>query len=110
MSEQLTFDVHPLIAAEGDTIQARFDSFHASNGWVADALEALVKDQLAHGRKRVGVKNLVEVIRWNYSRATSTQGSSFRLNNTYTSRYARLLIDRHPEWADVLETRELRAA
>lgn len=110
MTEQLTLNIAPLIPAVGDTIQDRFESFHASNAWVYEALEQMTADLVARGRRRVGMKMLVEVIRWNYARQTVDPASGFRLNNDYTSRYARLLIDAHPTWADVFETRELRAA
>ena len=39
-----------------------------------------------------------------------THGDQFKLNNSYRSRYTRLLLDRHPEWTDVFQTRELKAA
>lgn len=108
--EQLVFDTAPLVPAVGVTIQDRFDSFHDANGWVFRALEQLTTDLVRRGRRRVGMKMLVEVIRWNYSRQTTDAASTFKLNNDYTSRYARLLVDAHPEWADVFETRELRAS
>lgn len=110
MTETL-FDIAVLVTPTGArslTIAERFDVFHAANPWVADALEALAADWLAHGHNRVGVKALVEIVRWQYGRRT--RGSAFRLDNTLTSHYARLLIERRPEWAQHIETRELRAA
>lgn len=91
------------------TIAERFAEFDRLNGWVYAALESLVADWLAHGHKRVGVKALLEIVRWQYGRRTSGD-QGFRVNNDFTSRYARLLIERHPEWADAIETRQLRAA
>lgn len=111
MSDPTLFDIQPLIQPENDptlTIQERFEAFHAANPWVLTALESLIADWLAHGQSRVGIKQMFEVIRWRYGRATTD--SSFRLNNNWTSRYARLVVDRHPEWHDAIETRVLRAA
>jgi hypothetical protein len=90
------------------TLAERFEAFHALNPWVADELEELAVEALAFGEKRIGIKHFVEVLRWNYRRATT--GDEWRLNNNWTSRYARLLIERRPELAQVIETRELRAA
>lgn len=90
------------------SIQDRFDSFHAENPWVFQALEELTRDLVARGHKRVGMKMLFEVVRWHHARATV--GDTFRCNNDWTSRYARLLIAAHPEWEHVFETRRLRAA
>lgn len=108
--EQLHLDIstQPLVAAEGDTIRARFESFHARNPWVYDALEKLTRDYLAAGAKRIGIGMLTEVLRWHYGRATD--GDQFRLNNSYRSHYVRLLLQQHPEWQGRFETRELRAA
>jgi hypothetical protein len=111
MTEQLAFGTAPLIHAVPDTtltIQERFEQFHANNPWVYDALEALTADWLTRGHRRVGIKQMFEVVRWQYGRAT--EGDAFKCNNDFTSRYARALLDAHPEWADAIETRELRAA
>ena len=89
------------------TLQEKFERFHAANPWVALALEALTRDWLATGRQRVGIKMFIEVLRWEHARRTD--GSEFRYNNSFTSRYVRLLIEAHPDWADAFETRALRA-
>jgi hypothetical protein len=104
------FDETPLLVLEtpGATIQERFESFAAANPWVLTALERLTAQWLASGHSRVGMKMLTERLRWEFG--IRTRGDAFRLNNSYTSRYARVIIARHPEWADAFETRELRAA
>ncbi len=110
-SEQLTFDIEPLITpprVAGESIQERFESFHALNPWVYRALVRITEDWVARGRQRIGMKMLTEVLRWQYGRATV--GDEFRINNNFTSRYVRLLIAEHPEYAGAFETRELRAA
>jgi hypothetical protein len=101
-------DMQPLVRAEGATIQERFESFHKSNPWVLVALERLAGQWLDNGHTRVGVKMLVERLRWEYG--IRTKGDPFRLNNTLTSRYVRLLIERNPSWAESFELRSLRAA
>ncbi|MGW2881321.1 hypothetical protein ACWDBP_34900 [Streptomyces sp. NPDC001233] len=88
------------------TIQERFEAFHRLNPWVLHALESLTSDYLGHGAKRVGIGMLFEVLRWRYVAATA--GDDFRLNNNFRSRYVRLLIERHPQWARVFEVRALR--
>lgn len=111
-TDQPLFPIAELVHATHDqtaSIADRFAQFHADNGWVFEALEALCSDWLTRGHNRVGVKQMFEVIRWQYGRRTSGD-QGFRCNNDFTSRYARLLIDRHPEWAEAIETRRLRAA
>ncbi|MQT05441.1 hypothetical protein FF041_36720 [Streptomyces jumonjinensis] len=87
-------------------MQARFEEFHRLNPWVLAALEKLAADYLQQGATRVGVGMLFEVLRYQYALATR---GDFRLNNSYRSRYARLLIQRHPQWESAFEVRALRA-
>lgn len=85
----------------------RFELFHAANPHVADALEMLADQWLAAGHRKVGMKALVERLRW--ESGIRTAGSAYRLNNSLTAFYARLLIARRPEWADAIETRRAKA-
>jgi hypothetical protein len=108
---QMTLDLQPIVTPKhvaGATHQERFEAFHALNPWVLTVLEKLTRDYLAAGRSRVGIGMLFEVLRWQYGRHTT--GDEFRLNNNYRSRYARALIDKHPEWDAVFETRALLSA
>ncbi|MDH6624432.1 hypothetical protein M2271_002234 [Streptomyces sp. LBL] len=100
--------IHTVRQPDGQaaTIQAQFEAFHRLNPWVLRALEILTADYLKRGATRVGIGMLFEVLRWRY--ATATEGDEFRLNNNFRSRYVRLLIERHPEWAGAFEVRSLR--
>ncbi|MFF3493752.1 hypothetical protein ACFYWS_20635 [Streptomyces sp. NPDC002795] len=104
-------DIGPVLQpalVPGQSIQQRFEEFNALNPWVLRHLEALIEDCVAQGFRRVGIGMLFELLRWRYGQAT--HGDAFRLNNNFRSRYVRLLIDRHPQWAPLFETRTLRAA
>lgn len=89
------------------TIQERWEQWRDANPWVMAELERLVDDWITAGFKRVGIKQMWEVIRYRYG---VTTGDRFKCNNDFTSRAARDLIARRPEWAEYIETRELRAA
>ena len=109
MTETL-FDVAPLVSPDHEpeaTIEERWTAWRTANPWVLDALEHLAADWLNARHSRIGVKALWEVIRWQYGQTT---GDTFKANNDFTSRAARDLIARRPEWADRIETRTLRAA
>lgn len=88
------------------TATERFEAFHRANPWVARELERLADELVAAGAARFGVKLLIERLRWDWTKAT--KGDKWRLNNNHTSRYARLLIERRPDFADRIETRDLR--
>jgi hypothetical protein len=49
----------------------------------------------------------VEVVR--FHRALETTDPDFKLNNNYSSRYARILMDEEPELAGFFQTRELKS-
>lgn len=109
-TEQLALNLSPLNEVTYEkslTLAERFDAFHAQNPHVADVLEALADTWLLI-HDRVGMKALVERARW--ETGVQSHGEAWRINNSYTSLYARLLISRRPEWAEAFELRELRAA
>lgn len=91
----------------GLTLDERFAVFHMLNGHVYDRLRALALELVDHGRTRIGIGMLFEVLRWQQS--LDTLGDVWKLNNSYRSRYARLLAANEPRLADVFETRELRS-
>ncbi len=105
MSAQLALDFGP----RSQTIQARFDEFHAANPWVYDELAALARQAQKRGHSKIGIELLFAVCRW--ERLMRTTGSDgFKLNDHFTSRYARLLMQREPDLRGMFETRGLRAA
>lgn len=111
MTADLTLDLPDLIVPEHipeATIEERAQAFHEANPWVLANMIALADAYRARGATRVGVKHLAEIIRWEHGRAT--QGDAFRFNNSHTSRFARLMVERRPDLADLIETRKLRVA
>lgn len=110
MNEQLElFEVVEPTYDQGLSIQQRYEQWRDANPWVLPALARLLDDWSAHGGRRVGVKAAAEWwMRFFYARQIQT--SDFRVNNSYTSRLARDLIEKYPHLAEVIETRELRAA
>lgn len=103
-----------LVAVDGarpaETIQQAFMRFHEANPWVAAELRRMALDLVAQGHQRVGIGMLFEVLRWRFMRGTDDPGSTFKLNNNYRSRYARMLELTTPELAGRFETRALHTA
>lgn len=93
-------------APDDDSIQARFEAFHQTNPHVYAALEEMSQQLHDRGRERIGIELLFAQLRWQSLIATS--GDEFKLNDHFTSRYARLLIQNHPEWTGLFEMRALR--
>lgn len=95
-----------MTATATEPLAAQFAEFHAANPWVYTRLRALTADLVAHGRTRIGIGMLFEVLRWQTAMATHDAHSDFKLNNNYRSRYARLL---DAEFPGVFELRELKS-
>lgn len=89
------------------SLDERFRAFHAANPQVYALFRRLTWDLFTAGRGRIGAKMVWERLRWEYALATDDDG--WKLNNDFTSRYARLLMDNEPALAGVFETRELRS-
>lgn len=99
------------VAGRDDTssLQDQFERFHVANEWVYELLVRLARDLIEHGARKVGMGMLFEVVRWQYARATTDAASDFKVNNSYRSRYARLVMEREPDLAGMFDVRELRA-
>lgn len=91
------------------SIEASFREFHSDNPHVADRLEDMAAVWFRAGHDVVGIGMLWEALRWVEGTQTLSE-DAYRLNNNFRSHYARLLLERHPEWAGRIKTRELRAA
>lgn len=87
------------------TLRERFESFHALNPRVYEALEGMAAMMVARGRKRISVKMCVEVLRWNYYLQTTDPTSPYKVNNSFAAFYARLMLRRHPGWDGLFELR-----
>jgi hypothetical protein len=89
------------------TIGDRFMCFHAANPHVYTALVRLAREAKAAGAKKLGMKLLIERLRWEMM--IETGGDPWRLNNIYTSRYARLIAVREVDLVGFFEMRELKS-
>ncbi len=94
--------------ALGITIQARFEEFHQANPHVYNRLVALSRQLVRKGHERLAIGMLWEVLRFERADA-SDPTSDWSLNDHYRSRYARLIMARERDLADVFETRKLRS-
>lgn len=92
----------------GLSIQERFDAFRAKNPHVEELLVREARNAVAQGWSRIGIDFLYHRLRWVYATKTHRDPGEFRLNDHFTSRYARLLVEQHPELEGLFELRRLR--
>jgi hypothetical protein len=83
------------------TIEERAATFHAANPHVLAEMLRLARELLDRGAKYIGAKALWESLRV----SLSTTDNEYRLNNSFTSIYARMAIDHEPRLGSVMELR-----
>jgi hypothetical protein len=92
------------------SINTRFREFHKAHPEVYKDLKHLALQAQLAGRKRIGMKSLYEKLRWDYMINSKYEHMDFELNNNFTSRYARMLMNEVPYLEGMFETRDLRRA
>lgn len=95
----------------GSTIEARFARFHRAHPEVYAHLVRLCRQWREAGGGRWSSDAALAVLRWERHLAgIHDEHEEYRLNNDYTSRYARLIMDSEPDLAGIFEVREIRSA
>jgi hypothetical protein len=90
-------------------IQQRFESFHKANPHIYVLFKKYAKMAMDNGRTRYSADCILHRIRWFVNVETKwTKGDGRKLNDHYSSRYARLLCDESPKFENFFELRKLR--
>lgn len=100
----------------GKSIQASFNEFHRLNPEIYEEYKILALKAIKAGHKRISSNMIINVIRWEFFISTKPtlfdkpgKHSKYKINNDYSSRYARLFAHDFPQHADKLEMRTLLA-
>lgn len=83
------------LPASSFKVARRFARFHEQNPHVYDTLLELAWRGKRAGARRLGAKQLYEVCR--YELMIQTNGKPYKLGNSYTAIYARLLMQQEPQ-------------
>lgn len=78
-------------------IQLKFEAFAEDNPQVLVELVRLARQLKDRGHERHSIKCLFEVLRYNHAMNTQDRNTEFKLNNNYTSHYARLIMNQYPD-------------
>jgi hypothetical protein len=96
---------------EGDkSIQRRFEQFDASHPEIYREFRTIALQLLERKRGHYGSKAILEVIRYHRILSGKDAKEVFKINNNYSSRYARKLISEDARFERFFELRELRSA
>ena len=91
------------------TIQDRFDDFHRDHPDVYQELARLARILKSKGRTHYSIDALMHVVRWNYV-ISGEPSEDWKLNNDFSSRYARLLMEQEQDLTGFFELRRLKAS
>ena len=89
------------------TVDERFAAFHKANPHIYRKLVDLCREVKRSGRDHYSVKALFERLRWWHHIELRSQ-EPFVLNNDFTSRYARYIMQFEPDLKEFFELRKLR--
>lgn len=90
------------------SLEERFQRFHRENPQVYQTLVELARNLKRCGWTRCSMKMLFEQCRAAY--ALETNGTPYKLNNSMTALYSRLIQQLEPDLWGFFETRERRAS
>lgn len=96
----------------GKTIQEAFDKFHEKNPKIYELFKKfalqIIEKRKGKNNKKTSAKLIINRIRWEiYVETINDDG--YRINDAWSSRYARKFADDYPEHADLFNFRLLRA-
>jgi hypothetical protein len=95
---------------ENKSIQTQFERFDQAHPEIYEEFRVIASDLLRRGRRHYGSKAILEVIRYHRILSGQDEHEPFKINNNYSSRYARKLIDEDKRFEQFFELRELRSA
>ena len=76
-------------------LDEKFEQYHKENPKVFTLFRIYARQAKAAGQHKFGAKAIFERVRWEMS-ITTKDPEGYKLNNNYTSRYARLLVEKYP--------------
>ena len=96
-------DLIPIERQKGLTREERATLFHKLNPHIYDIVVDMSLSMKRSGWKKAGIRMIWERLRWLY--AVKTQGGIYKLNDHYTSFYARWVMENVPELQNFFEVR-----
>ena len=106
MSEQLSLD-EPAQLDVSPYWAAKAAEFHEKNPHVYGTLVMYARQAVHAGHPRVGIELLWNRMRWDWMLRTD-HGTDYKLNQNFKAWYARRIMERESDLAEIFETRRRR--
>ena len=91
----------------GKSIQEKFEEFDKENPLVYSLFKQQVLKAIAKGKKKISAKTVLGFIRWQIQFQTTCD--VYKINDAFTSRYARKFIEEFEEHKEIFHFRNLRS-
>ena len=97
---------HPWFSDLEPTVVGQFKLFHVEHKGLLELYAKYARDLKASGKKHFGIKAIAERVRWYMTvERAGTADENFKVNNNFTSCYARFLMLKYPELDGMFELR-----
>ena len=94
---------------EDETIRAKFEKYDEENPEVYRLLVRLARQWVSAGHSKLGIKTLIERLRWEFHVTASKDVDGFKINNNFAPYYARKIMTENRDLEGLFETRMLTA-
>jgi hypothetical protein len=91
------------------TLHDRYEAFKAANPHIFGILEDRIDFMVARGATRIGIAQVVEELRWDKQYLINRGHEAFKINNSFRAFYATEILERNPQWKDIIEVRARKA-
>lgn len=88
--------------------QAKAEEWVKANPDAFAAVERVALEK-ARRRQKFGIGQITEIVRWEMPDLKVAGSDGFKMNNNHRAYIARMLIERHPELGEFIETRRVKA-
>ena len=88
------------------TIQEKFEKFHAENPQIYRYFVLYARQAKAAGYEHYGCHAIMQRVRWHMEIETRSD-DGFKINNDFSSRYARRIMEQEPDLKGFFVTRRL---
>lgn len=102
----------------GMSIEQSFKKFNKENPHVYKMFSEQCLIAIKKGKSKISSKAIINWMRWEIFMQTNKRASinidgkifEFKINDAYTSRYARLFLIKNPKYMGIFDLRQLRSA
>ena len=88
-------------------VDMKFFKYHKESPHIFNLFVAFSKEIKAKGYKTYSMRTIMHRIRWHVD-ITTNDPDGFKMNNNYSSRYARMLANEYPDFKDFFKNRRMK--